>query len=521
MNYNYHNDDKQRGDAPEDLGMARRHPDGGGDDPVVNIYSVSQGHWSAPRQGTEPYLPGGGDPSAQGQTWQEPAYRSVAASESYYSPGGGAGPGRAPEKGRGRPRRGRAVIRVASLLLACAVIGGAAGYGVTEYRIWNGDLGSESNVVLGSTAPPVASGNDAARDETSNLIVSGKTISPTAIYNMACNQVVGVQTVGRTGGFSQTEGTLVSGSGFIISTDGYIMTNHHVVEAAIRYGYAIKVVMHDGTTYDAKVVGTEADNDIAVLKINAAGLDAVTIGSMESTVVGEDVYAVGNPLGELAYTMTDGMVSALDRSVTVQRDGGGYVSINMFQFTAAVNSGNSGGPVYNAKGEVIGVVSAKYASAGVEGLGFAIPIDDAISIAEQLITNGYVTGKAYLGISVRTVTRTTAEYWGMVEGAYVVLVESGSCAETADLRPGDIITGLGDAPVKTTEDLKDAKRAYKAGDTVAVTVNRGGETLTLTLTFDEEGAAAQQGGTVQQGEDAPSIPYDEGSGSSIPDPGGS
>jgi serine protease Do len=158
----------------------------------------------------------------------------------------------------------------------------------------------------------------------------------------------------------------------------------------------------------------------------------------------------------------------------------------MFQITAAVNSGNSGGPVYDSKGEVIGIVSAKYKDIGVEGLGFAIPINDAVQIAEQLITNGYVTDKAFLGIVPQTISSETAEFYNVVEGVWVKSVEPGSCAEKAGLKIGDIITKLGDADVTSEDTLRLAKRKYKAGDTTELVIFRAGEMLTLTVTFDKE-----------------------------------
>ena len=192
-------------------------------------------------------------------------------------------------------------------------------------------------------------------------------------------------------------------------------------------------------------------------------------------------------MGELQFTMTSGMVSALDRAVTTEQSGG---AINMFQMDAAINSGNSGGPVYNANGEVIGVATAKYSSSGndatVEGLGFAIPSDDAKKISNDLMTNGYVTGKAKMGVSIdQNYSSTVAQYYDMPEGAYVKYVETGSAAEKAGIQPGDIITKCGDKEIKGYEDLTSAIKSYSAGDTVEITVYRSGNESTLSITFDE------------------------------------
>ena len=225
-----------------------------------------------------------------------------------------------------------------------------------------------------------------------------------SIYDQAKKQVVGVTTeVIYTNIFGQVSPASVSGTGFIISDDGYIMTNNHVIEDARQGGYDVSVLAFDGTEYTASIVGYDADNDIAVLKIDAAGLTPVTYGSGEDIVVGREIYPVGNPLGELNFTMTTGIISATDRLITTDTDSD---PINMFQIDAAVNSGNSGGPVYDRDGKVIGVVTAKRKATGVEGLGFAIPIEDAAHIADQIIQYGYVKDRATLGIEGSSVTTT-------------------------------------------------------------------------------------------------------------------
>ncbi len=321
---------------------------------------------------------------------------------------------------------------------------------------------------------------------------SGDLLDPTQIYELACQQVVGISTqVTSTNAFGQVVRGSVSGTGFIITSDGYILTNNHVVETAYEQGLDVTVMLHDGTEYTAEIVGVEGDNnDIAVLKIDATGLNAATLGNSDDMKVGESVYLVGNPLGELTYTMTAGIVSALDREIAAEQDS----SVNMFQMDAAVNSGNSGGPVYNSRGQVVGVVTAKYKSSGVEGLGFAIPINDAAQIADELMEHGYVTGKPYFGIMVTNMTEQNAAYYNSVVGAYVYSVDAGSCAATAGIRQGDVITQLGDHEIKTIADMATAKKDYRAGDTVAVTVFRNGEYQTLSVTFDEKKPDVQESG---------------------------
>ncbi|MEI3101774.1 MAG: S1C family serine protease [Oscillospiraceae bacterium] len=192
---------------------------------------------------------------------------------------------------------------------------------------------------------------------------------------------------------------------------------------------------------------------------------------------------MGNPLGELEFSMSTGHVSALDRAIKTDESAD---SINMFQIDAAVNSGNSGGPVYNTRGEVIGVVTAKYSDDGVEGIGFAIPINDVAPIAQDLITTGYVTGKAYMGVKLdERYNAMYSQYYNLPLGAYVYSVDPGSSAEKAGLRSGDIITRLGDMDVSCYDDLSRAVKDFSAGDTTEVQVYRAGEELSVSITFDE------------------------------------
>jgi serine protease Do len=387
--------------------------------------------------------------------------------------------GPAPESGKKKTRRGPGWAAVVAMCLCCALLGGAVG-GVLAGSVSGGGAAAATETPQLSVAP---SGSGSG---TTTSTTTGDTMSADAIYDMACEQVVGVTTeMTYTNWFGQTSSSAVTGSGFIISQDGYILTNYHVIEDAVQGGYDISVMLHDGTEYVATVVGTEADNDVAVLKIDATGLNPVTLGNSDDIRVGDTVYAVGNPLGELAYTMTTGSVTALDRAITTEDY---TVPVNMFQLDAAVNSGNSGGPVYNTKGEVIGIVTAKNGGSGVEGLGFAIPINDAVTIANDLIAHGYVTGKAYMGVTGYTVDSSAAQYYNLAQGVFLDTVTEGSAAEAAGLQHGDIITKLGDTAITTWEELNAAVRQYKAGDTVTVTYSRNGQTLTTELTFAERPA---------------------------------
>ena len=276
-----------------------------------------------------------------------------------------------------------------------------------------------------------------------------------------------------------TQGTS-SGSGFIITSDGYVVTNHHVVENAT----AIKVIAHDGTEYSATVKGSDANNDVAVLKVDAEDLPPVTLGSSNDLVIGDMVVAIGNPLGTLSATQTVGYVSGTNREVTTDN-----TIINMIQTDAVINPGNSGGPLFNMRGEVVGITTAKYSGttisgASIEGIGFAIPIDDVLGIIGDLQNLGYVTG-AYLGVTVQDVDSEAASRYGLPSGAYVASVVDGGAADRAGVQPKDIITGIGDIQVTSMTSLTRALRSFKAGDTTTITVVRSGQTLTLTITLDE------------------------------------
>ena len=382
------------------------------------------------------------------------------------------------EKKAAKPGR---FLKIACLCLVFALLGSLGGAALTGYRL-NARITELEEAM--DEQPTVVLGKEA--DSTAHAVSTESAASrPLAqIYDMACQQVVGISTdVTYQNFFGQTSTSAVSGSGFIISADGYILTNYHVIEYADKGGYEISVMLHDGTRYEAKIVGSEESNDIAVLKIEASGLTPVTLGDSDAIRVGDEVHAVGNPLGELEFSMTNGHVSALDRIITTESGGD---AINMFQIDAPVNSGNSGGPVYNAAGEVIGIVTAKYESTGVEGLGFAIPINDAVRIAQDLITKGYVTGKAYLGVSIETQYNAMyAQYYSMPLGAYIADVEKGSCADRAGLQAGDIITRVGGTAVESYTDLRQALKGYKAGDTAELEIYRADRSITVTVVFDE------------------------------------
>ena len=283
-----------------------------------------------------------------------------------------------------------------------------------------------------------------------------------------------------------------SGSGFIISADGYVVTNYHVIEKASQ----VAVTLHNGDTLEAEVVGYEDTNDVALLKVNGENLPFVTLGSSDKLTVGDQVAAIGNPLGELTATLTVGYISGKDRIV----DTDGTV-INMLQTDAAINAGNSGGPLFNMNGEVVGIITAKYSGnsdsgASIEGLGFAIPTDDVAGILSDLKEFGYVTG-AYLGVYVRDVD-ASAQSYGLPAGVYVEEATKGFAAEKAGIRAGDIIVNLGGYDVDSVTTLTRVLRRFEAGQTISVTVYRGGNQEYLTITLDEKPAQMEQKPTQEE-----------------------
>ena len=388
-----------------------------------------------------------------------------------------------------RNKKGASLGAVIASCLICAMLGGLGGAALVERRTDQRIAAVEQSVaaldehvrelpVLKQSSVAGSAGNIAAT-------AYGGAMSAGDLYDMACEQVVGVTSeVTYTNFFGMRSSAAVSGSGFIITPDGYILTNYHVIEDAYKAGLDVNVIVYDGTRYPAQIVGVEADNDVAVLKIDADGLNAVTLGDSDSMRVGDTVYAVGNPLGELEFSMTTGHVSAKDRRIVTESNGD---SISMFQIDAAVNSGNSGGPVYNARGEVVGIVTAKYKSSGVEGIGFAIPIKDAASIAQELVTIGYVTGKAHLGVSVNSkYNEMYARYYGWPVGAYIDSVDAGSSADQAGIQAGDIITKIDGEAIRSFDDLRAAIKRHSAGETVDIEFYRADEIRSVPVVFDEE-----------------------------------
>lgn len=338
---------------------------------------------------------------------------------------------------------------------------------------------------------------EALEDAQTGVSISGSPmastggLTPSQVYSMNVNSVVAISNQTTTNIWGQVSETASSGTGFVLTADGYILSNYHVVEGASR----LTVITYMGDEYEAKLVGFDKMNDVSILKVEATGLDPVTIGSSDDLIVGDQVVAIGNPLGELTSSLTVGYISAKDR--TINTDGS---LINMMQTDAAINPGNSGGPLFNMKGEVVGITTAKYSGstgsgASIEGIGFAIPIADVMSMTDDLIAHGYLTNQAYLGVSVMDLDSSTANMYSLPMGSYVQSVVEGGCAEKAGIQPKDIIIKVGENRVEGNTTLQTALRKFKAGETTTITVYRAGAEVELTITFDErpqDPDAAQQ-----------------------------
>lgn len=324
---------------------------------------------------------------------------------------------------------------------------------------------------------------DNQNNNSSFVVVTEDGLTPSQIYENNIASVVAINCTVTTTSMGQTYTSTPAGSGFVMTEDGYIVTNHHVIDGAS----SVSVVFVNGNTMDAEIIGSDSTNDIALLKVEAEGLQAVKLGSSDELKVGEQVVAIGNALGELSFSLTVGYVSGMDRDITT--DG---TVINMIQTDVAINSGNSGGPLFNSRGEVVGITSAKYSGttssgASIEGISFAIPMDDVIGMLEDLRDYGYIKS-AYLGIMAQEVPwdSSYAEYYNLPMGVYVKEVVKGGCAFAAGLQAKDIITNVGGYEIENMSDLTRALRQFEAGEEKTIEVWRAGQRIYLTVIFDEK-----------------------------------
>ena len=378
---------------------------------------------------------------------------------------------------------GKRVARSAVALVLAAAMGFAGGFVGAKF-------GGSGKVVIQQVAPSStadsASGSDNSITAASS---SGSSLTTEQVADLVSPSVVVITTeqvvYSQWSWYGQNQVESGAGSGVIISSDGYILTCAHVVDGAST----ITVTIGD-KDYTATLVGEDTTSDIAVIKIDADGLTPATVGNSDSLKVGQSVMAVGNPLGELGGTVTGGMISALNRSVTIQ----GSSSVNtmsLIQMDASVSPGNSGGGLFNMNGELVGIVNAKSSSSDAEGLGFAIPINDAIKVAQELLENGYVTGRPYLGITYLAVTdaQTASQLGVSAYGVYVVEVVKGGPAEKAGLQAGDRIVSVDGTEIASKDDLGTLMQKHAAGDTLSITIARDGQMQTVNVTLGEKTAS--------------------------------
>ena len=375
-----------------------------------------------------------------------------------------------------QPKKGWTRKKIVVLIVCCLLLGGIveAGWNYFSMRDRSGETAQDS---------PRSTMMEGVREKSVLDIISidtSREMTPAEVYAANVNSTVGITTSVTTNfwGFHTT--SAAAGSGFILTDDGYIITNHHVIENSD----SITVSLYDGTTYEAELIGYDASNDIAVLKVEAEGLTPVVIGDSENLNVGDSVIAIGNPLGELTFSLTSGAVSALDREITLSNS----VTMELIQTDCAINSGNSGGALFNLYGEVVGVTNAKYSGSGggasIDNIGFAIPINHVKDIIKSIIENGYIT-KPYIGVSVADVSRETQSY-GLPKGAAVRSIAEDGPAADAGLEESDIITAINGEEIDGSKALVDAVRNASAGDELVFKVYRKGESIELKVIVGED-----------------------------------
>lgn len=369
--------------------------------------------------------------------------------------------------------------------LCCSLVGGMVGAG--GYATFSKMLSRDGDAVgaINSVVSTLQARCEENKKQSSSVDLSGSSVGKDAsqIYDDNVNSTVGITTEIPMEYMGYQTTSASAGSGFIYSEDGYIVTNYHVVKGADK----IKVTTYDKNEYDAGLIGYDDTNDIAVLKIDAKGLKPVTIGDSDKLSVGDSVVAIGNPLGELTFSLTSGNVSALDRQVKIQNN-----SMKLIQTDCAINSGNSGGALFNSNGEVIGITNAKssggFTQASVDNIGFAIPINSVNGIIDSIIEKGYIM-KPYIGITGSDLA-SDYQMGGLFSnnqtsdtaGVVINNVEEGSPAATSGLKPGDIITKVNDEEISGMVELRSLIQNTAEGDSIKLTVSRDGENVDVDVT---------------------------------------
>ncbi len=419
--------------------------------------------------------------------YQQPVYRPVAYQQPAYqqSPAYQQPQYHSPQPPK-PPKKKRHVFRnviLPTILILCLVLGSCcitgaivtAGY-EEQIRIQNQYLQDKVNALQKEL-------DDKLQDVggSGEVVAPAEGMTPAQVYKANVESVVAIRCQISGGNFGQGYAE-AAGSGFIIWTEGYVVTNHHVIEGAS----AITVITSDEVEHSAELIGSDASNDIALLKIDPfEGIRAVNLGSSDALAVGSQVVAIGNALGEFNSSLTVGHISGKDRIVTTESS-----TINMLQTDVAINSGNSGGPLFNMRGEVVGITSAKYSGssssgASIEGIGFAIPMDDVLGMLEDLKTYGYVTG-VQMGVMVRDIDPNDIAIYGLPQGVLVDSVVRGGPAEKAGIRSSDIILEVGGYEIKSMNDLTRALRNFEPEEEATVRVWRSGKEVVLTIVFAQK-----------------------------------
>ncbi len=376
---------------------------------------------------------------------------------------------------RTNDKKGGSSGKLVAIALCCSLLGGIIGAagGILAVRDNTPDkVATTTDILVGNRESTVIDIHE---------VDTGKQMTPAQVYAANVNSTVGITTSITTNFWGYQTTSAASGSGFIISEDGYILTNHHVIENSD----SITVSFYNGNSAQAELIGYDAANDIAILKVSADGLSPVILGDSDNLNVGDTVVAIGNPLGELTFSLTAGAVSALDREVTTSTG----VTMNLMQTDCAINSGNSGGALFNLYGEVIGITNAKYSGnsnsgASIDNIAFAIPLNHIRSIVESIIEKGYIS-KPYIGVSVADVSKETQSY-GLPQGAAVKSVTEDGPAAKAGLQVNDIITHVDNVAVTGSSDVVSIVGKSEIGQILKLTVFRQGTSITLEITVGEQ-----------------------------------
>ena len=399
------------------------------------------------------------------------------------------------------PKKTGGAAKVIALALCCSLVGGAMGAG--GFAAFEYFRGGNANINYAEYEDGEAEMKIGEREDSKIKTIAvdtSKVMTAAEIYAANVNSTVGIKTSVSTNFFGYQTQAAAAGSGFILTNDGYIVTNYHVIEGA----ESIQVTTYDNNSYDAKLIGYDESSDVAVLKIDAKGLTPVTLGDSDNMNVGDSVIAIGNPLGELTFSLTSGSVSALNRKITISN-----TAMNLIQTDCAINSGNSGGALFNSHGEVIGITNAKYSSSGnsssasIDNIGFAIPMNSVKSIITSIIEKGYIE-KVYIGITVssqntdsqsssrrsRSSSGSKSAGTKSTQGVTVEAVENDSPAAKAGITAGDVITELNGEKITKATDITSFMLSAKAGDVITLTVSRNGETMKIKVTLGVRQQAA-------------------------------